>query len=161
VLVFEPRDTLFSRLGVRLNFGQEYEISAVVDNDSILGGLRNTAVPNYVYRWTEREIEKTISSNTPWGRHRFIYFYQMRVPWNRLRLLKSKLWYFAMVTTLPILKVLLWLFPRQANTFGFAVIKPDPHQDLHPWIERSEREFRINKRWCSARYSKKQPVESC
>src|SRR6266851_8888773 len=32
VLAFEPRDTRLVRLGVRLGFGQEYEIAAVAEN---------------------------------------------------------------------------------------------------------------------------------
>src|SRR5437763_64216 len=120
ILVFEPRDSFLSRLGVRLNFGQEYEVGAVFDNDGNYGGVKNTAVPNYVYRWTEREIEKTIASNAPWARHRFIYFYRMRIPWGHFRLMKKRTWLVAMVLAVPALRLLTWMFPRQSNTFGFA-----------------------------------------
>ena len=154
VLVFEPRDTFLSRLGVKLNFGQEYEVGAVFANDSTFGGVRNSAIPNYVYRWTEREIEKTIASYAPWARHRFVYFYRMRIPWGRFRLMKSKIWMFAMALALPGLKLFTWLFPRQSNTFGFAVVKPDPDTDVHPWLERNNGDLRVNAAWFSARYRK-------
>src|SRR5438309_2064841 len=52
VLVFEPRDTLLVRLGIRFNFGQEYETAAVQGDGLAFGGVRNSGIPNYVYRWT-------------------------------------------------------------------------------------------------------------
>src|SRR5256885_1555796 len=84
VLVFEPRDSLLARFGVYLGFGQEYEVAAVVGNGLKFGGVRNTFMPNYVYRWTEREIEKTVRSFRPWGKHRFIYRYAFTAPWDPL-----------------------------------------------------------------------------
>jgi SAM-dependent methyltransferase len=154
VLAFEPRDTLLSRIGVRLNFGQEYEVGAVFDNGNRFGGVKNTSVPNYVYRWTEREIEKTIASSAPWGRHQFIYFYRTRIPWGRLRLLKNKLWLAGMIVALPALKLFTWVFPRQSNTFGFAILKPSDEQDLHPWLKRLNGEIIPNIDWLSKRYQK-------
>jgi len=159
VLVFEPRDTLLSRLGVKLNFGQEYEVGAVFANDSVYGGVRNSGVPNYVYRWTEREIEKTIASYAPWARHRFIYFRQMRIPWGHYRLMKNKLKLAAIILALPVLRILTWLFPRQSNTFGFAVIKP-ADRDMHPWLQRNNGEFKLNSAWFEERYrDNKAPVD--
>jgi SAM-dependent methyltransferase len=154
LLVFEPRDSVLTRVGVKLNFGQDYEVAAVFDNDQAFGGVRNSEIPNYIYRWTEREIEKTICTNAPWGRHRFIYFYQIRVPWARLRMLKNKLWYFSLLAALPALKMMQWIFPRQSNTFGFAVFKPDPAKDLQPWIQHSNGQLRVDKAWLSSRYNK-------
>lgn len=154
VLVFEPRDTFLSRWGVRLNLGQEYEVAAVFDNRSAYGGVRNSPIPNYVYRWTEREIEKTIASYAPWGRHRFMYFYQMRIPWGRLRMLRNKLQFAMMLVALPALKVVSLLFPRQSNTFGFAILKPSIEHDLQPWLHRENNEIKVNPSWFSQRYKK-------
>jgi len=81
VLVSEPRDTLLVRLGIRFNFGQDYETAAVEGDGFGFGGMRNSGIPNYVYRWTEREIEKTIRSFCPWGQSRFFYRHALRVPW--------------------------------------------------------------------------------
>lgn len=58
VLLFEPQDTFLTRIGVRLGFGQEYELAAVYDHDYLFGGVRNSEIPNYVYRLNKREIEK-------------------------------------------------------------------------------------------------------
>ena len=50
------------RVAQRLGVVDEYELTAVADNGLPAGGVRNSPVPNYVYRWTEREVEKTIAS---------------------------------------------------------------------------------------------------
>src|SRR5262249_38325060 len=71
VLLFEPYDTLFSRIGARLNFGQTYELAAVFSNNFQFGGVNNTAIPNYIYRMSESEIEKVVTCFAPYGKHRF------------------------------------------------------------------------------------------
>ena len=38
------------------------------------GGQRNTPIPNYVYRWTRREVEKTVLAFAPVAKHRFFLF---------------------------------------------------------------------------------------
>lgn len=52
VLVMENRDSALMRLAVRLGWAAEYELAAVAGNAFQHGGWRNTAVPNFVYRWT-------------------------------------------------------------------------------------------------------------
>ena len=41
---------------------QEYEHAAVFYNDCVFGGVKNTPIPNFIYRWTRRDIEKTIAA---------------------------------------------------------------------------------------------------
>ena len=68
LLAIESRDSLLMRLALWARAVDPYELTAVVANGFASGGVRNTAVPNYVYRWTERELEKTIASNAPHAR---------------------------------------------------------------------------------------------
>jgi|SRR5437588_147979 len=152
LLVFEPRDSIVARLGVLLNFGQEYEVSGISWNDFNYGGVENTEIPNYVYRWSEREVKKTISSFAPWGRHRFFFFYRLRIPWMRLQALRNKFWLITAYALQPFLRVFTWIFPKQCNNFAFAVFRPPVPQNLHPWIEHREGEFRINRPWLQQRY---------
>ena len=102
VLVFEPRDSLLARLGIRFKFGQQYETAAVEGDGLTLGGMRNSGIPNYVYRWTEREVEKTIRSFCPWGEPRFLYRYALRIPWVRLRAMRNSIFYILMQSLLPL-----------------------------------------------------------
>lgn len=152
ILIFEPHDSFFVRLGVKLGFGQEYEVAAVVGSDLKFGGVKNTVVPNYVYRWTEREIEKTVCSCVPIGRPRFHYFYAFRIPERRLRILKNTLKINIAYILLPFLRGFAFLFPRQCNNFAFAVEKPDLPSGLLPWLSLSEGKPTINLRWVASRY---------
>jgi ubiquinone/menaquinone biosynthesis C-methylase UbiE len=152
VLVFEPRDGLFVRLGVLLNLGQEYEVAAVFGNDMAFGGVRNTEIPNYVYRWTESEVRKTINSYAPFGQHRFSFFYATRVPWSRLRMLRNKLYLAAVIASLPFLKALSFIFPKVCNNFAFMVLKPRIPNDLFPWLTVSDGKLVPNREWLTAHY---------
>ena len=68
------------RAAIRLGVADEYELTAVADNAFRSGGVRNTGVPNYVYRWTEREVEKTIRSAAPHARDEFLWFHELELP---------------------------------------------------------------------------------
>jgi SAM-dependent methyltransferase len=152
VLIFEPRDNLLSRLGVLLNFAQEYEVLAVKDNGYTFGGVRNTAIPNYVYRWTEREIRKTVASFAPWVRHGFLFRYRLRVHWGRLWSLKNKVLLVLMALAYPFLKCLTLLCPGQCNNFAFAIFKPLIPDGLQPWIKMDDNGVNLDKAWVEKRY---------
>ena len=62
VIVFESRDSLLMRLANRTGLVPQYEVEAVIGSGLQHGGVNNTEVPNFVYRWTEREFEKTIAT---------------------------------------------------------------------------------------------------
>jgi SAM-dependent methyltransferase len=62
VFLFEPNDSLFMRLLTKANFSFPYEIPAVVDNGFTSGGVANTQIPNFIYRWNGNEARKTASS---------------------------------------------------------------------------------------------------
>jgi SAM-dependent methyltransferase len=153
LLVFEPRDTLLVRLGIRWSFGQKYEVASVTHNGLSAGGVGNSRVPNYIYRWTEREVEKTILSYAPYGEPRFYFMYAMRVPWGRLLALKNPLFFTAVVAGMPALKLLFRMFPKQANGFGFAVEKPRLPRDLHPWLSFEDDRISVRDEWMRDRYA--------
>jgi SAM-dependent methyltransferase len=62
VLLMEPNDSAFMRLLCRLRFSYPFELPAVVDNDYTHGGVRDTQIPNYIFRWNAREVNKLASS---------------------------------------------------------------------------------------------------
>ena len=65
VFFIEPNDSWTLRLLVRLRLSFPYEIAAVVDNEYVNGGMRNGPIPNYIYRWTERELQKSVLAYHP------------------------------------------------------------------------------------------------
>jgi SAM-dependent methyltransferase len=154
ILVFEPLDNLMTRVGVRLGFGQEYEIGAVADNDYQFGGVRNTQIPNYVYRFTEREVVKTINSFAPVGNNRFSWFYAFRLPWDHFRMSRNKFRLAAVTAAYPFLLAFTWMFPRESNNFAFAILKPSLPLQVHPWLRAHEGEIGINREWVEKVYRK-------
>ena len=126
ILALEARDSTLMRLAQRIGVVDEYELTAVADNGFAAGGVRNTAVPNFVYRWTEREVEKTIASAFPQRRHRFLWFRELELPVSVLELGGKARWRFASAP----LRLVTKAFPKQANLFAFAVFR----DGLQPWM---------------------------
>jgi SAM-dependent methyltransferase len=65
VLFLEPNDSTTMGALVRMNLSFPYELPAVIDNNYTSGGLRDSAIPNFIYRWNRHEVEKTVSSFIP------------------------------------------------------------------------------------------------
>lgn len=132
-IAIESRDSALMRLAVRLGAVDEYELAAVAAHGLRSGGVANTSTPNYVYRWSEREVEKTVASFAPHARHRFRFFREFELPealveadrGTRARVLR---------VAGPAVAGLTRALPRQANLFAFAIEKPRLPDDLQPWM---------------------------
>ncbi len=126
LLALEARDSLLMRAAQRFGVVDDYELTAVAANDFKSGGVRNTATPNYVYRWTEREVVKTISSAAPETKHRYVWFRELELPVSVLEASGHGAWRYAALPLQAVTKLL----PRQANLFAFAVFR----DGLQPWM---------------------------
>lgn len=132
-LALESRDSSLMRLAVRLRAVDEYELAAVAAHGLRSGGVANTSTPNYVYRWSEREVEKTVASFAPHARHRIRFFREFELPEAVVDADRSGR---ATVLRLarPVVTGLTRVLPRQANLFAFAIEKPRLPADLQPWM---------------------------
>ncbi|MEJ2862445.1 class I SAM-dependent methyltransferase [Actinomycetospora flava] len=65
VVAVENQDSPLMRVAGRFGLVGSYEHDAVADGGGTTGGVDGTGVPNHVYRWTRREVEKTIASFDP------------------------------------------------------------------------------------------------
>ena len=148
VLAIESRDSLLMRLAVRSGAAGAYELEAVVAHDFQAGGVRNTAIPNYVYRWTEREIEKTVAAAAPHERHRFRYFREFELPESLLEMRRNRLAATAVRATKPVVTAITRVFPSQGNLFAFVVLKTG---ELQPWIRRDGEEVVPDADWMRRR----------
>lgn len=156
VLLFEPYDNFVTRLGVALGIGQDFEHAAVFHNGMRYGGVRNTEIPNYIYRLTRREIIKTIICNAPYGRHDFRFFHRLRVPWSQLTTRRNKIPLMMALAAWPLLKVVELVAPRQMNCFGAIILKPDLKKDHYPWLTvADDQSIRVNREWLARLYDKK------
>jgi SAM-dependent methyltransferase len=153
LLLFEPYDNLVTRFGVRLKVGQEYEHASTFCNALHHGGVGNTDIPNFVYRFTQQEIIKTINCYAPYARHDIRFIHRMRVPWTQLRRRRNKTLYYVIRAAQPALKLVETCLPRQSNNFAALVLKPDLPRQLHPWLRHDGRAIRLNDEWVASRYN--------
>lgn len=65
VVAVENQDSPLMRVACRLGLAGVYEHDAVRDGGGTTGGVDGTGTPNFVYRWTRREVVKTVSSFDP------------------------------------------------------------------------------------------------
>jgi ubiquinone/menaquinone biosynthesis C-methylase UbiE len=132
LLALEARDSALMRCALRLGLVDEYELTAVADHGFRSGGVRNTPVPNYVYRWTEREVEKTIASAAPHARDEFLWFHELELPLSIFEVDGARRRLGRVLRAVePAARAVARVAPGQANLFAFAVVKTGA---LQPWI---------------------------
>jgi SAM-dependent methyltransferase len=148
VIMMEPSDSAFMRLLIKAGFSFPFEIFAVVDNNYVCGGVRNSSIPNFIYRWSGHDVYKTAASFMPdsmfesypypyWDfaleERDLAYRKQTRIESltrligakNFIRLLRKAQ---TVLNRVPILR-------RQGNKF-FCCIKKT--EQLQPWLLRDE-----------------------
>lgn len=62
VVLLEPNDSFAMRALTWAGFSFPYEIFSVVYHECETGGVRDSCVPNFIYRWNADEVRKTVSS---------------------------------------------------------------------------------------------------
>lgn len=145
VLAFENRDSLAIRAAIGMGLSHYHELDAVRINGLTQGGLRNGPVPNYVYRWTEREVEKTVSCGDPAHEVPIRFFYDTRFPEARVRRLRGAKRLAFEAARLPY-ALGARLFPRQSNVFGMFIDKAA--RQRRPWM--NETADGLNAEWANS-----------
>lgn len=153
IIVFESRDSLLMRLANLLKLSPEYEIEAVISHDFQYGGVNNTYIPNYIYRWTEREFEKVIQSNQPTARQSFHYFYGLNLPFSQAKMKKRKFKYYILCLIGPFVSAFSKLFKKQCNSFCMMALKPKIPHDLMPWLKFKNNEIKFNKNYAKQHFN--------
>jgi SAM-dependent methyltransferase len=131
VVAFESRDSLMMRTAVRLGLTLKYEVNSI-SKDGKSGGVANTGTPNFVYRWTERDVRNTIASYDPCRVPRVRFFYDLRIPIQRLANSHNRLMLLVARIIEPLSQVIATMMPKQCNEFAFVISKNGP---LHPWVK--------------------------
>lgn len=157
LLAFESRDSLTMRVLEHFNMTQVYEHAAVYYNDCQYGGRNNTDIPNFVYRWTEREVEKTIQTYAPYFQHKYVYKYGTAFPCTPALEAKGSMKKLFLTLVRPLYWVFTKLFEKQQNLFAFYVEKPSTQESLFPWLTKDENNHKIifNKTWGDKKYKDK------
>lgn len=148
VICIENRDSYIMKILVKLNFCYQYEFPAVYFNEFLYGGVGNSEIPNYIYRWSENEINKTINCFAPYSKHKIYFYYGLNIP---KRLNKKILLKYLLIIIGNFLKV---FFPKQLNLFAFFIKKPDLNSELLPWLKVENKSIKVNKIWLKDNWAK-------
>lgn len=151
ILVVEARESLLLKIALSMGLAEEYEVCNVVTEGLEFGGVRNTKVPNYVYRWTEREVAKTIASYAPHARHEIVFHYDLKFPFTSL-VDRHLIYLITAIALYPFVKLAGKLFPKQSNLFAFFIKKPTLPQELFPWLRLEGDSVALNMSWIEKRY---------
>lgn len=154
VLAFESRDSATMRLLERLGVACSYEHAAVYFNDCRYGGVNNTEIPNYVYRWTELEIEKCIQAYAPYFKHKYVFEYGSAFPATAELESKNALKRYLLRLVSPLYRGFVKIFPNQQNLFAFYIEKPvrEPGA-FFPWLRYDEnKNVTFNRQWGEKKY---------
>ncbi len=152
-IFIEARDSLLMKAVERCGLTQSYELTAVHYNGGTSGGVDDTAVPNYVYRWTEREVEKTIASYAPHCNHVFDYRYGLDLPQTPAVLMHAPLRTAFIRAIRPLAWLLGVLLPRQQNLFAAQIQKKLGDMQLKPWLYRKGNgQLSFDKEWGSRHF---------
>lgn len=147
VVFVEPNDSLVTRVGARLGFGQTYEHAAVVGNGYVEGGMRNGPIPNYVWRWSPAEITKAVASLDP------AYEPEVRCTFGAA-LHEHDSHTFLKRLILKVAVRVLQLVPSQGNKIGAYVAIAGPDTPILPWIRRTEHGVEPDREYLDPIYSK-------
>tara|TARA_B100000674_G_C37937556_1_gene961057 strand:+ start:908 stop:1582 length:675 start_codon:yes stop_codon:yes gene_type:complete len=121
-LIIEARDSFISKIACKFKFSEEYELSAVKKNITT-GGVDNTNIPNYVFRWTEREILKLLKSYKPELKHKIEYGYGHHIKFSNSKILRF------------LFKVFFFIFKKQQNLFSIFINKEFSKNNYNDWIK--------------------------
>lgn len=142
VIVFEARDSVTIRIARRTGFTPDFELEAVSSEGYESGGVANSPIPNFIYRWTEREVEKTIRSFDPAHVEDIRYFYGLRLPTLRFGRVNRPLRRMVLKFGAPIVHLLSKVFPRQGNQFCFVILKTGKLRD---WLDELDGSIRLSR----------------
>ena len=123
VLIIESNDSFVMRIACKLKLAEEFEISSV-DEKSKSGGLLDKGVPNYVYRWTEREIIKLIKSYKPEINHKIYFDYGYQLKFTNSLIIKF------------IFKLFFLIFKKQQNLFSIYIEKDINKIEFNTWYKK-------------------------
>ena len=65
VIILEPNHSWAMKVLISRRFSFPYELPAVIDHNYVSGGVRDSGIPNYVYRWNRDQVFQTVSSFMP------------------------------------------------------------------------------------------------
>ena len=121
-LIIEGNDSWLMRLSTKLRISEDFEVSSV-DKNNKLGGVEESGIPNYVYRWNERELFKTLSSHEPEIQHKISFNYENDLENSATQNHKYKNKIYSLIKLL--LKIFFIVFKKQQNLLSIYIDKKE------------------------------------
>lgn len=156
IIGFEPVDSLITRIGSLLGLGQAYENSSVFGHDCKYGGVANSPIPNFVYRFSEHELRKCACCALPIGHPDLHFYYALRINRARLRSTRNPIAHAVLSIVLKSAEALNKVTKLLSNNIAFAIYKPSDDA-LHPWIKRQDKNYVVDAEWMNRRFKKINP----
>lgn len=152
IICFEARDSALMKFAVKINLTSDYELEPALLSNGARGGYRNGPIPNYVYRWTEREFIKVIKSYAPSHQHEFFFDYGFAVPLQRFSMAKNPLIRATGIILSKISKLIELIIPKQGNKFAFGAVK---NCSTQPWLKP---DLKFDETYLSKKYDKNKRI---
>jgi ubiquinone/menaquinone biosynthesis C-methylase UbiE len=121
-LIIEGNDSWLMRVSTKLGTSEDFEFSSI-DTNNKHGGIEGKEIPNYVYRWNEREIFKTLSSYEPEVQHKIYFNYQNDLENPGYQKNKYKNQTYNLIKLL--LKIFFIVFKKQQNLLSIYIDKKE------------------------------------
>jgi ubiquinone/menaquinone biosynthesis C-methylase UbiE len=121
-LIIEGNDSFLMRISAKLKMSEEFEVSSV-DKANKLGGVEESGIPNYIYRWNEREIFKTLSSYEPEIEHKIYFNYENDLENSGTQNHKNNKKIYSFIKLL--IKVFFIFFKKQQNLLSIYIDKKE------------------------------------
>ena len=150
ICVFESRDSFLNAVANKLNLAPSYELEPCVLSEGKHGGVRNSPIPNFVYKWTENEVKKTVNSYLPEYKHAFYFYYDLLVPTERLSMSKNIFIKYAGFIAKILTPIFFFFFKKQGNLFAFVVVK---NKELQPWLKKEKDKISFNLEYSKKKYN--------
>lgn len=147
--VFESRDSFLNKIANKFDLAPSYELEPCVLSGGKYGGVRNSHIPNFVYKWTENEVKKTVNSFIPEFKHLFYFYYDLLVPTQRLAMSKNILKQIIGVIGKFLIPIFFFFFKKQGNLFAFIVVK---NHKLQPWLKKEGDKIIFNLEYANKKY---------
>jgi ubiquinone/menaquinone biosynthesis C-methylase UbiE len=148
--VIEAQDSTLMKIAQRFNFTPTYEVEPLAISGGKWGGVRNTNIPNFIYRWTKQEVIKTVSSFMPQYQHEYYFFYELAIPVERLAMSKNILIKLIAKIAQPFTKIIEFFLKKQSNSFAFLVTKKGT---LQPYLIEKECDIDFNMEYAQKVYN--------
>ena len=126
-LIIEGNDSLLMRISGKLGMSEDFEVASV-DKANNLGGVEESGIPNYVYRWKEREIFKTLSSYDPEIDHKIMYTYNNDLENPGIQRGMEKKILIKLIKFM--LKIFFIFFPKQQNLLSIYIDKKNSNKRI-------------------------------